>query len=76
MRLEIVAVGKVKQPQCRALVDEYMGRLKHYLPSGQTEVREGKGQLHEVMAQEAPSSRAARRRPLHRRRPVHPRRHG
>lgn len=53
MRLEIVAVGKVKQPQCRALVDEYMGRLKHYLPSGQTEVREGKGQLHEVMAQEA-----------------------
>jgi 23S rRNA (pseudouridine1915-N3)-methyltransferase len=53
MRLEIVAVGKVKQPQCRALVNEYISRLKHYLPSGQTEVREGKGQLHEVMAQEA-----------------------
>jgi 23S rRNA (pseudouridine1915-N3)-methyltransferase len=59
MRVEIVAVGKVKQAQCRALVDEYMGRLKHYLPSGQSEVREGKGQPHEVMRQEAEALSAA-----------------
>lgn len=38
MKLRIVAVGKLKDRPTRALVDEYLGRLKHYCPCEEVEV--------------------------------------
>jgi 23S rRNA (pseudouridine1915-N3)-methyltransferase len=40
MKVEIVAVGKVKQRGSAALVEEYMKRLGRYVKSGQVEVKE------------------------------------
>lgn len=42
MKLEIVAMGKVKEKSCKALVDEYTRRLKHYIPFEETSLRESK----------------------------------
>lgn len=42
MKIEVVAMGKVKQKQCKALVEEYTGRLKHYIPFKETSLRESK----------------------------------
>ncbi|HHH10931.1 MAG TPA: hypothetical protein ENK23_02505, partial [Sorangium sp.] len=37
--IRIVAVGKLKQPAARALVDEYMGRLRRYVRCEEAELR-------------------------------------
>ncbi len=39
MTIRIVAVGKLKQPAARALVDEYMGRLRRYVRCEEAELR-------------------------------------
>ena len=39
MALRIVAVGKLKQPAARALVDEYLGRLQRYVRTEEVELR-------------------------------------
>ena len=40
MKVEIVGLGKVRDKHCRALVDEYVGRLRHYTTIEHTELRE------------------------------------
>lgn len=42
MKLQIIAVGKLRDPHYRALTDEYMGRLEHYLPAEVIEVGESR----------------------------------
>ena len=39
MRLAVVAVGKIKEPSLRAVADDYLGRLRHYLRCDETEVK-------------------------------------
>jgi 23S rRNA (pseudouridine1915-N3)-methyltransferase len=38
VRLRIVAVGRVKEPAARALVDEYVGRIRRYCPCDEIEL--------------------------------------
>ncbi|MFU8803178.1 MAG: 23S rRNA (pseudouridine(1915)-N(3))-methyltransferase RlmH [Bradymonadaceae bacterium] len=53
MKLEIIAVGKMRDPHVRALCDEYKGRIGHYLPVDELEVREGKsGDLERALSEE------------------------
>ncbi len=42
MKIEVVAMGKVKEKHCKALVADYVGRLKHYIPFKETSLRESK----------------------------------
>jgi 23S rRNA (pseudouridine1915-N3)-methyltransferase len=42
MKLEIIAVGKIRDPHLRTLCDDYRGRIAHYLPVEELEIREGK----------------------------------
>ncbi|AWV89297.1 23S rRNA (pseudouridine(1915)-N(3))-methyltransferase RlmH [Bradymonas sediminis] len=42
MKFEIVAVGKMRNDSFRNLTDDYMGRLVHYLPAEEIEVRESR----------------------------------
>lgn len=39
MKLAIVAVGKVRQPALRALIDDYVGRLRRYAACDEVEVK-------------------------------------
>jgi 23S rRNA (pseudouridine1915-N3)-methyltransferase len=39
VRLAVVAVGKIKEPSLRAVADDYLGRLRHYLRCDETEVK-------------------------------------
>lgn len=48
MKLEILAMGKLKDKRCRALMGDYMGRLAHYLPSKETCLRESKRTAQDV----------------------------
>lgn len=60
MRLEIVAVGKLRDKPCRTLMDDYMGRLRRYGRFEMTEIKESKltpTQLEVGLAQEAESFR-------------------
>ena len=50
MKIEIAAVGKLRDAHLRALTDEYVGRIGHYLPIEEREVREGKRMKHDVAA--------------------------
>lgn len=43
MKLRIVAAGKVRPAHLRAAVDDYLSRLKRYLPIEEVEVRAGSG---------------------------------
>jgi 23S rRNA (pseudouridine1915-N3)-methyltransferase len=40
MRFRIVAVGKLKEAHYRAAVDDYLGRLRRYLPCDEIELRD------------------------------------
>jgi len=42
VKFEIVAVGKMRNDSFRNLTDDYMGRLVHYLPAEEIEVRESR----------------------------------
>ncbi len=57
MKIELVAMGKLRDKHCRALMDEYLGRLSHYAKVEHTELREVRltgGQAIDVaLAQEA-----------------------
>jgi len=44
MNLAIVAVGKLREPFYRAGVDEYITRIRHFLPIEQIEVPTGTGE--------------------------------
>ncbi len=44
MNLVIVAVGKLREPYYRAGVDEYLSRIRHFLPIEQIEVSTGTGE--------------------------------
>ena len=48
MKLEILAMGKVKDKHYKALMREYMGRLGHYLTAVETPLRESKLTAHDV----------------------------
>jgi 23S rRNA (pseudouridine1915-N3)-methyltransferase len=39
VKLVIVAVGKLKDPETRALADDYLGRLRRYTPCEEREVK-------------------------------------
>jgi 23S rRNA (pseudouridine1915-N3)-methyltransferase len=41
VRLRIVAAGKVREPYLRAAVDDYLARLRRYLPVDEVEVPPG-----------------------------------
>ena len=43
MKLQILAVGKARVPYFAAGIDEYIKRIRHYLPIEQVEVPEGTG---------------------------------
>lgn len=54
MKIEIVAVGKIRDPRLRDLCDEYRTRIGYYLPVEEHEVREGKnGALERALEEEA-----------------------
>lgn len=42
MRLAIVAGGKVRERHVRESIDDYLGRIRRYLPLDEIEVRQGK----------------------------------
>jgi 23S rRNA (pseudouridine1915-N3)-methyltransferase len=42
VKLRVVAVGAVKERAARALVDDYLGRLKRYSPIEEVELKPGK----------------------------------
>jgi len=41
LRLVVVAVGKIREPSLRAVANEYLGRLQHYVRCDEVEVRSG-----------------------------------
>lgn len=41
MRIRIVAVGKVKQRGLRAELDDYLGRVRRYVPCEELELKDG-----------------------------------
>lgn len=42
MKFEIVSVGKLRNKHFRALTDDYVGRIEHYIPIEEIEVRESR----------------------------------
>ena len=42
MKFEIIAVGKQRNDHFRALTNEYLGRIEHYVPVEEIEVRESR----------------------------------
>lgn len=44
MQLKLIAVGKLREAFYRAGVDEYIGRIQHFLPFSQLEVQPGTGE--------------------------------
>jgi 23S rRNA (pseudouridine1915-N3)-methyltransferase len=42
MKLRVVWIGKTKSPQLARLCEDYIGRIKHFLPLEISEVREAK----------------------------------
>jgi 23S rRNA (pseudouridine1915-N3)-methyltransferase len=40
MRLLVVAVGKIREPSLRAVANDYLGRIQHYLRCDEVEVRD------------------------------------
>ncbi len=62
MKFEIVAVGKLRNDHFRALTDEYVGRIGHYVPVEEIEVRESRitdQNVQKGLAEEADSLRSA-----------------
>jgi len=43
VRLVIIAVGKVKERGLRELIDDYLTRIRKYVPCDEVELRDGKG---------------------------------
>ncbi len=43
MRIEILAVGKVKEPPVRAILDDYYDRIGRYAKLFETELKDGSG---------------------------------
>ena len=41
MRIAIIAVGKVKQGDLRASLDDYLGRIRHYAGCDEVELKDG-----------------------------------
>ena len=41
MRIAIIAVGKVKQADLRASLDDYLGRIRHYAGCDEVELKDG-----------------------------------
>jgi 23S rRNA (pseudouridine1915-N3)-methyltransferase len=41
MRIAIIAVGKVKQPGLRIELDDYLGRIRHYVACDEVELKDG-----------------------------------
>ncbi len=44
MKISIVAVGRLREPYFRAGMDEYIARIRHYLPVEEVEVPAGDGE--------------------------------
>lgn len=59
MKLEIVAVGKLKNRHFRALADDYLERLQRYVPVDEIEVSSGGGAAAEADALERAASEGA-----------------
>lgn len=62
MKFEVVAVGKMRNDSFRNLTDDYLGRLEHYLPVEEIEVRESRlttQNLQKGLIEEAESLRSA-----------------
>jgi len=58
VKIEIVAMGKVKDKHYKALTQEYLGRLEHYVRVEHTELRESKARATAVrLAEEADKMR-------------------
>lgn len=62
MKLEIVAIGKLRDKRYRALMREYMGRLSHYGPCEETSLRGSKLAGQDVPAALAEEAEAFERR--------------
>lgn len=41
MKVAIVAVGKLRDAGLRAVLDDYLGRIRHYAPCDEVEIRDG-----------------------------------
>lgn len=61
MKLEIMAVGKLRDKHYRALFNEYFGRLGHYLPCAHTEIKASRASGADALAEEADVFRARTR---------------
>lgn len=62
MKFEVVAVGKMRNASFRDLTDDYLGRVEHYLPVEEIEVRESRVTSQNVskgLLEEAESLRSA-----------------
>lgn len=62
MKFEIVAVGKMRNDSFRNLTDDYLGRLVHYMPVQEIEVRESRvtsQNLQKGLMEEAEAMRSA-----------------
>ena len=44
MRLVVIAVGRVKERPLRASLDDYLGRLRRYVPTDEIELESGPGE--------------------------------
>lgn len=61
MKLELVAVGKIRSAEYRALTDDYLARLARYMPVEEIEVRESRlvnQDLSKALQEEADAMRA------------------
>jgi 23S rRNA (pseudouridine1915-N3)-methyltransferase len=48
MRLVVVAVGRIKERPLRAMVDEYLGRIRRYVPCDEIELQDAPRQKLEL----------------------------
>ncbi len=56
MRISIIAVGKIKEPGLREVLDEYLSRVRRHVPCDEIEVRDGKGVAGAMRAAIPPSA--------------------
>ena len=62
MKFELISVGKLRNPHYRALTDDYLERLSHYLQVEEKEVDASEARKHDVskgLVEEAEDLRAA-----------------
>lgn len=55
MRMRLLMLGKTRRPELRALLEEYMKRIRRYVPLEIVEVRDGNAALPKLEADRTPT---------------------